>query len=281
MQYLRVCGIFEYEYEYEYEYENHFIENEYDKSQNSATSKLAPLAHGNENQLLSAVSTSASLGVSMTHDSIPSRSPEGMEEEPWRIAVRWQEYDGELRACLLRILAVVLMYGLYLVQSWSVAKTEAAGRFHQQVTMISIVWLFLSLGTLMMLRARFMPAWMKYLTTAIDLVLVTLLCLLGHGPSSPAVMIFFLVQALSTLRFRVGLVVLATVGSMLGYMVNVGAADDSWLDANHSTPLLQQAITLATLASVGLVLSQILHVAKRVTLSYQSRATSGRSTIDG
>jgi hypothetical protein len=217
----------------------------------------------------------------MTHDSIPGRSPEGMEEEPWRIAVRWQEYDGELRACLLRILAVVLMYGLYLAQSWSVAKTEAGVRFHQQVTMISIVWLFLSLGTLMMLRARFMPSWMKYLTTAIDLVLVTLLCLLGHGSSSPAVMIFFLVQALSTLRFRVGLVVLATVGSMLGYMVNVGIADDSWLDANHATPLLQQAITLATLASVGLVLSQLLHVAKRVTLSYQSRATSGRSTIDG
>ncbi|MFN7732095.1 MAG: hypothetical protein ACK5OB_09335 [Pirellula sp.] len=209
----------------------------------------------------------------------PSESPtpsrlqtERLQIEPWRIAVRWQEYDGELRVCFLRMLAVALFYGLYLVQYVASKPSEAALGLHPKLTMIAALWLFVSLGTLMLLRARCLPSTMKYITTAIDLALVTAVCWIGHGPSSPMVLAYFLVIAMAALRFRSGLIAMATAGSVVGYMACVGSRDTTWGDSEHVTPVLNQLLTVAALVAVGWILVQVLWVAQQVACAYQQRS---------
>ena len=203
--------------------------------------------------------------------SIPESPPLRLSEPSWRIAVRWQEYDGELRACLIRVLAVVLFYGIFLTQYRTLATQEGGSLLHQRVTAIALAWLLLSLGTVLSLLARMLPAWLKYLTTMIDVVLLTTLCWIGHGPNSPMVLGYFLILSMAALRFRIGLIALATLASIAGYMALVGSRDGAWLDSDHTTPVLQQSITIASLVCVGWVLGQCIHVARRVAMSYQVR----------
>lgn len=214
----------------------------------------------------------ASLRVPSVKPIPSSESPLLRLSEPsWRIAVRWQEYDGELRACLIRVLAVVLFYGIFLTQYRTLTEQEGGSLLHQRVTAIALAWLLLSLGTVLCLLARMLPAWLKYLTTMIDVLLLTALCWIGHGPNSPMVSGFFLILSMAALRFRIGLIAVATLASITGYMALVGSRDDAWLDSDHTTPVLQQSITIASLVCVGWVLGQCIHVARRVAMSYQTR----------
>ena len=200
----------------------------------------------------------------------------------WHIASRWQEFEGEMRAAVLRALLVVLFYAIQLVHYLTLQSIgEADQVFHRQVTMAAIAWLCLSMSILIALRGGFMPPLLKYVSTGIDLCLVTLLAWLGHGPGSPIVLALFLVLAIAALRFRIGLIWFATIGAMVGYMLLVGSVDTSWLDSDHETPILTQAITLCAFACTGIVLGQIVRTPKRMADAFLDRvelARSGEST---
>ncbi|MCY2983672.1 MAG: hypothetical protein NTY15_08545 [Planctomycetota bacterium] len=196
----------------------------------------------------------------------------------WHIASRWQEFEGEMRSAVLRALLVVVFYAIQLVHYLTLQAIAEPDRiFHRHVTMAAIAWLFLSISILIALRGGFMPPILKYISTAIDLSLVTLLAWLSHGPSSPLVLVLFLVLAISALRFRIGLIWFATSGAMASYMLLVGSADTSWFDAEHVTPLLTQAITLCSIASTGMVLGQIVRTPRRMADAFLSRVGQDRN----
>ena len=195
----------------------------------------------------------------------------------WHIASRWQEFEGEMRSAVLRALLVVVFYAIQLVHYLTLQEVAEPDRvFHRQVTMAAIGWLFLSISILIALRGGFMPPILKYISTAIDLSLVTILAWLSHGPSSPLVLALFLVLALAALRFRIGLIWFATIGAMVSYMLLVGSVDTSWFDASHATPLLTQAITVCSIASTGIVLGQIVRTPRRMADAFLSRVGQDR-----
>ena len=80
-------------------------------------------------------------------------------DRSWYIAQRWQAYDAELRANLLRIAAVGLFYIVHLWTFFSSARAklpdasfwqladagEVSGKFHLLVTMIAVAWAMLPL----------------------------------------------------------------------------------------------------------------------------------------
>jgi hypothetical protein len=194
------------------------------------------------------------------------------QHRAWHIANRWQEYEGEMRAAVLRVVLVSLFYSIQLMHFLSVSEPTPSDRIlHRSVTLSVAVWLLLSLGVLVSLRGNFMPRALKYVVTGIDLALLTLIAWLGHGASSPLVTALFLVLALSAIRFRIGLIWFATIGSMACYMWLVGQSDNSWFDENHSTPIIAQSITLCSLASTGIVLGQIVRAARSMSQAYLER----------
>ena len=124
-----------------------------------------------------------------------------------------------------------------------------------------------------------MPPVLKYVVTSIDLGLVTMLAWLSHGPNSPLVMAMFLVLAIASLRFRIGLIWFATLGAMICYMLLVGSVDATWFDSKHSTPILTQAITLCSIASTGVVLGQLVRTPRRMADAFLERADFSQDEV--
>ena len=198
----------------------------------------------------------------------------------WHIASRWQEFEGEMRSAILRSILILVFYSIQLIHYLTLEAIADGDRiFHRQVTLASMAWLFLSMSVFISLRGGFMPPVLKYVVTSIDLGLVTMLAWLGHGPSSPLVMAMFLVLAIASLRFRIGLIWFATLGAMTCYMLLVGSVDATWFDKNHSTPILTQAITLCSLGSTGVVLGQLVRTPRRMADAFLARADFSQDEV--
>jgi len=204
-----------------------------------------------------------------------------VQQRQWFIAQRWQEYEGESRANLLRTFAVGAFYIVELVRFYVLEKGSAEQLvFHRQATMVAVAWTMLALAVLLCLRLKMFPAGLKYVSTAADVLLLTTLAAVVDGPFSPLVAAYFLIIALATLRFSVGLIWFATVASMLAYWSLVGLADaksSRWFDGEHVVPVVRQMVTLLTLALVGMVLSQVVRQVRQMAEDYAARvAGAGR-----
>ncbi len=146
-----------------------------------------------------------------------------VRDRQWYIAERWQEYEGERRANLLRIIAIGLFYIVHLLNYHGLRigvlqlaeGGDVSREFHVQVTLLAVTWTMLAVGTLLCLRQRIFPRWLKLFSTGADIVLLTAVLYVSNGPQSPLVLGYPLIIVLATLRLSLPLVRFATAGSML------------------------------------------------------------------
>src|SRR5262245_42221733 len=139
----------------------------------------------------------------LASSSIPDRS--------WFIAQRWQAYDAEIRANLLRIIAIGTFY---IVHLWSYFSSqgrlpqfgflqiadagEISKHFHVVVTLLAAAWAMLALGILLSLQQRIFPRWLPYFSTGCDVVILTSIICVADGPRSALVVGYFLILVLAT-----------------------------------------------------------------------------------
>ena len=196
-------------------------------------------------------------------------------DRQWFIVERWQSYDGEARANVLRLLAVGLFYAVQMLQFfWFGDRGPAETAFHRVATTIVAAWLFAGLGVHVLLVRRVFPPALKFGTTAVDLGLLTLLAVFGGGPDSPLILAYFLIIALATLRFSLPLVRFATLGAMVCYLATVGAADRSWFDGDHVVPPVQQLVTLLSLGAAGVMLGQVIRRVRELADEFARRTSA-------
>lgn len=194
-------------------------------------------------------------------------------DRAWFIVGRWQEYQGEARANLLRVVALVVFYGVQLLQYLQLAEPDAANAaFQKHATMVVGAWSLLAVAVLLLLQRKVFPAAIKYLSTGGDITLLTLLAAQGGGASGPLIHVYFLIIALAALRFSVGLIWVATIGSMLGYLALVGLGDPKWFDAEHITPVVDQLVTLTSLGACGVILGQVVRHVRSMAASFANLA---------
>jgi len=207
-------------------------------------------------------------------------------DHKWFIVGRWQEFEGEARANLLRIVGIGAFYLVELANYhglnlgfFEMPKVDTIGpSFHQAVTALAVAWTMLAMGVLLCLSQRIFPAALKFVSTGCDIALLTGILLVADGPRSPLVVGYFLLIALSTLRFNLPLVRLATVGSMAGYLVLLGYA--RWFtERDLHVPRYHQMIVLLGLALTGIILGQVIRRVKTVATQYADRvqASEGES----
>jgi hypothetical protein len=194
-------------------------------------------------------------------------------DRQWYIVGRWQEFEGEGRANLLRIVAIGAFYAVQLAYFYRLAEpTEVQIAFHRSATALAVAWSFASLAVLLCLRRRVFPAVLKYLSVGVDIVLLSALASLGSGPHSPLVYAYFLIIVLAGLRFSLPLVWCATAGSMAGYLALVGLADkDGWFNATHVVEPVEQLVMLLSLALCGVVLGQVIRRVRGLADEYAAR----------
>jgi hypothetical protein len=192
-------------------------------------------------------------------------------DRQWFIVGRWQEYEGEGRANLLRIAGVGVFYGIELLNYG----TGAVDRpFHQAVTALALAWAMVGLGVLFCQGQHIFPASLKFFSTAADVALLTAILMLVDGPKSPLVVAYFLLIVLATLRFNLRLIWFASISSMLGYTFLLGYA--RWFTArNLRVPPYHQAIFLLALALTGIVLGQVIRRVRKMAVEYAARMAGG------
>jgi hypothetical protein len=196
-----------------------------------------------------------------------TRTDAGGEDRQWYIVGRWQEYEGESRANLFRIAAVGFFYAVELYNYWNGVVDKP---FHQAATALALAWASVSLGVLVCLTQHVFPATLKYLSTAADLVLLTVILVLADGPKSPLVVIYLLLIVAAALRFSLPLIWFTSVGSMLCYIFLLGYA--KWYATRDLHVLRhQQVIFLLALALTGLMLGQIIRRVRRMASEYAGR----------
>jgi hypothetical protein len=202
-------------------------------------------------------------------------------DRQWFIVGRWQEYEGEARANLLRIIGIAAFYlvelanyhGLRLVFFEMPRVVEK--QFHQSVTALAVAWTLMSLVVLYCLSHRIFPAVLKYLSTGCDIVFMTAILMIADGPKSPLVVGYFLLIALAALRFNLPLIQVTTAGCMAGYVLLLGYA--KWFtERDIRVPRYHQIILLLALALTGIVLGQVIRRVRGLAKEYAARIESNR-----
>jgi len=202
-------------------------------------------------------------------------------DRQWYIVGRWQEYEGEGRANLIRILAIGLFYTVQLSHYYGFVDRgpddpafQQATVFHHAATTLAVAGSLASLAILLCMRRRVFPGSLKYVSSSVDILLVTCLASIGEGPKSPLVVVYFLIIAMAGLRFSLRLVWCTSIGSMLGYLALVGVKDDQWFDPNHFVEPVEQIMTLASLALTGVIIGQVIRRVRALAEDYSRRMES-------
>jgi len=201
---------------------------------------------------------------------------ENAENRHWFIIERWQQFDGERHANLLRLLAIGVFYLIQLIVFFGYEEpTEAQTLFHKHATMIAAVWSLLALLVLVCLRRNIFPRGFSMAVTGIDIIMLTLTAWLGSKGESPLVPAYFLLIVLAGLRFSLPLIWFTTIGSMVGYLVLVAGADPVWFDADHvwmdSSVMPKFLLTITAIGLGGVMLGQIVRRSRALAESYAKR----------
>lgn len=220
---------------------------------------------------------------------------ESPDDRAWFIAGRWQQYDGEARANLLRISAIGVFYLLHLwnylssqgrLPNWGFLQLDKVGvidrRFHLLATLLALSWAMAAVAVHLCLRNRVFPRWISAATTAFDLAMLTCVLSISSGPQSPLVVGYFLIIVLAALRFSLPLVRLATVGAAIGYVCVLGVAKwperfgrDAHVDL--TVPRYEQLVMLAAIALCGVFVGQVVRQSRNVAEEYAARRRAGGS----
>jgi hypothetical protein len=196
---------------------------------------------------------------------------------PWHVVRRVWSYRGEERANLVRILAVACFYVIELINYHGldlgfVSFEQVEGvdsRFHAAVTALSVAWIATAIAVLVLMRNQKFPPALKYITTTIDVVLLTTILTIADGPKSPLVVAYFIILAGAPLRFSLPLVRYTTLATIAGYVLLVGEA---WLRRPEMrVPRYEQLTVIIALALSGIALGQLMRALREAAEAYASR----------
>jgi hypothetical protein len=200
-----------------------------------------------------------------------------MSNARWDDARRPEVLAGEARVNLLRVIALVVFYGHHLLNAFVLSDDETLrGSYNAAVTGIVLAWAVGACLVHVCLSRRQMPDWFGYVTTAGDLVLISLLLIAGgDGPRGPLTLLYFIVVAAAPLRLSPRLVAFTTLSAMAAAAVVLGhfvfwkvGRDVYYADETYRIPRAHEVIFLLTLGACGLFAGQSVRQARRLATGY-------------
>lgn len=190
-----------------------------------------------------------------------------MSSDPsWNAAQRLEGLAGEARVNLIRLAAILAFYGHHLVNVFVIRDNPSLqGAYHTVVTSLVLAWALTVLIVHYCLMRRWLPAGLKYVVTAWDVLLITTLLMVGGDGRSMLAVLYFLVIVAAPLRLSLPLVWTATLGSMAGYAFFLGYV--RWrleLPIEQRTSRPQQVVFLLALGAAGLLAGQFVRQCRRL-----------------
>jgi hypothetical protein len=190
--------------------------------------------------------------------------------DEWADAQRIESWAGEMRVNLLRLSAILVLYGHHLINVYLVQDDPTlTADFHTAVTALVLAW---SLSVLVLhycLVRRWVPTALKYVATVWDIVLITTMLGLSANPYSSLPALYILVIVAAALRLSLPLIYTATLGGMAAYVFYLGYLR-FWLQLhdNHRWLRTQQVIVLLVLGAGGILVGQVVRQSRRLVFGY-------------
>lgn len=203
-------------------------------------------------------------------------------DRQWFIVGRFEEFEGEGRANLLRMIALAAFYAVELVNYHGLElgffeMPPITGRpLHLAITLIVVAWAMLALAVLLCRQNGIFPFWLKFVSTGCDLVLLTSILVLADGPRSPLAVVYFLLIAVAGLRFSLRLIWFTTAGAVACYLFLLGVArwatyPEGWPKGDMEVPRYAQVIFVLSLVLAGVVLGQVVRRVRHLAELYVRR----------
>ena len=219
-----------------------------------------------------------------------NRSPQHVNRDTdasWLATQRWQQLDGEQRANALRVLALATLIAIHLGNYYRPLplfelETRPELWFHQAVTTLVAAWIVVALAVFQLLRQRVFPKLFSYVTTGVDIALLTALLCLGGGQTSPLVHAYALILILAALRFNLLLIRFATLACTASYLFVMAAAKWPHLLNGRQigrVPRYNQLMTIAAKGIAGIMLGQLIRRIRTMAQWYALRTGHGESVF--
>ncbi len=196
--------------------------------------------------------------------------------DAWELSRHVEAWAGEIRVNLIRIIAIVVFYLRHLIELFlSENDAPVRGIYHLRVTGLVIAWAGIAGVVHLLLSRRFYPPAMKFATSLLDALMITVLCAIAGGPQTPLVLLYFGVIAAAPLRLSLPVVWTATLSSIFGYLALLGWY--AWyvigFKTYYATTSLriarsQEIITVLALGVAGLFAGQMVRQARRMIEHY-------------
>lgn len=198
----------------------------------------------------------------------------------WHVVRRLQSYRGEERANVVRIGAIACFYAIELINRHGlnlgfIELERVSGvddRFHAAMTALTAAWIVAAMGIVMLMRNQRFPPALKYVVTTVDVFLLTMMLMVADGPSSPLVVVYFLILAGSPLRFSLAHVRFTTAAVVVGYIVTLG---DAWMRRpNVRVARYEQLMMILAFVITGIALAELVRAVRAAAEGYADRQSS-------
>lgn len=211
--------------------------------------------------------------------STPPLSATGEQDRnaPWTAAQRAEEWAGELRVNLVRLLAIAVFYGHHLI-NYYVRGLEITPKYHLIVTGIAAAWVAASLALHMVLVHRRNRPYVKYAAVFWDTFMTTTLLVFSDGPQSPLLVLLFLIIMTASLRLHLRLVWVASLLVLLSYGFVCGHS--KWKRPQTRAPVHHHVIFVLALGTAGLLSGQGVRQARRFARDYADRLKPPEEVAD-
>ena len=196
----------------------------------------------------------------------------------WFVFQRIQDVKSASRINLLRIVAILVFYGIVLTRYITNDAPEADSVFTDYMwssTRICGAWLFASVFVWIALYLRAFPPIVKYVTTFCDVILLTAIISVGTKAESNLIVIYFLLVAATFMRYSVPLVLFTTACSIFGYLTLVYNTPHFWdRPEGVDFPYVEMARVVAGLCMMALIGWQLIRGCRHgLQISIESNLT--------
>jgi hypothetical protein len=187
---------------------------------------------------------------------------------PWKAATQAEQWAGEVRVNLFRLIAIGGFYAHHLVDYYWL-KVSFDHKYHLVVSGIAAAWACGAAALHMGLAWRWNPPWLKYAALAWDSFMTSCLLAYSGGPRSPFIVLLFLLIATSPLRLQLRVVWVASILSIAAYVFVCGHS--RYMPPDWRVTTREHVIVLLALAGAGVLAGQSVRQARRLGLDFGDR----------
>jgi hypothetical protein len=198
------------------------------------------------------------------------------QDDQWAAARRIEGWAGEVRVNLVRLAALIVLYGQHVVNVLLIRDDPTlAGSYNTAVTALAAAWSVSVVLLYFFLARRWVPPALKYVVTLWDVILISVLVALSDVSRTPLLVLYFLVIIAAPLRLSLPLVYVTTLSSIAAYLGLVGAYayyvvgyERYYTEPGLRIPRTHEVIFVLALGAAGILAGQVVRQARRLAQGY-------------